>query len=154
MNKTKKSIGQVTKWTRLNRYISNNLNQQNKLKREWIIIVSLSGLFVLFFGILLGIMVHFLGLSGINYPVLGLVRSLNNSMYIMSIIAICLLGVPYIYMGAAFFSGINQIYKSKFVHFFIWFTFVVNAILVLVCSCILIAAYAGLDGYNLIRNFL
>lgn len=137
---------------KFNRYVVNKLNTKQALKQEWIIVSVISLIFVIFFGTLLGIMQRFSTMANGTYPAIYNARHLNEAMRIMSIISFSLLVVPYIYMAAAFFSGINQIYKSKTVHYIIWSTFILNGLMLLTCCFLLIAGYYGLDGYNLGHN--
>lgn len=147
---------QSTKLSKLavfNRYVTNTLNQKKPLRNEWIIIGSLSALIMIFFGVIIGIMQRFIGLNALNYPAVANANTLNNVMRIVGIFCLVLLVVPYLYLSAAFFSGINQIHKSKSVHYLIWFTFIINFLFMLVVSILLIVGYQGLDSFNLARNF-
>lgn len=142
-----------SKWNRFNRYVLNSLNQKKKLKIEWIIIGIISLVLIAFFGTLLGIMQRFIGLDQpTSYPAVYNARDLNQAMWIVSIFCLVFLVVPYFYIMAAFFSGINQIHKSKTVHFIIWFTMIIDFLLLIACCGMLIAGYYGLDSYNLMRN--
>ncbi|WP_052663101.1 MPN157 family protein [Mycoplasmoides pirum] len=151
--KNKKNKKQQNKINKFGRYVTLNLNQKDKLKKEWYIVLGISILMIVFFSTLLGFTQYFVGLSGSSVPAITNVNNLNNVMRIMSIISIVLLALPYLYLGAAFFSGINQIHKSKSVHIMIWFTFIINGLLLLICSIILIVAYAGLDPSVLQQAF-
>ncbi|WP_245595151.1 MPN157 family protein [[Mycoplasma] testudinis] len=135
-----------------NRYVTNTLNQKKKLRIEWILIGLISLILIAFFGTILGIMQRFIGLSAPRYPAVANAQSYNHVMRIISIFCFVLLIVPYFYVMAAFFSGINQIHKSKSVHYIIWFTLIVNMLFVIVVCILLIVGYYGLDGYNLVRN--
>lgn len=142
-----------SKWYKFNRYVLNSLNQKKKLRIEWIIIGIISLILIAFFGTLLGIMQRFIGLNQpTSYPAVYNARDLNQAMWIVSIFCLVFLVVPYFYIMAAFFSGINQIHKSKTVHFIIWFTMIVDFLLLIACCGMLIAGYYGLDVYNLMRN--
>lgn len=142
-----------SKWYKFNRYVLNSLNQKKKLRIEWIIIGIISLILIAFFGTLLGIMQRFIGLNQpTSYPAVYNARDLNQAMWIVSIFCLVFLVVPYFYIMAAFFSGINQIHKSKTVHFIIWFTMIVDFLLLIACCGMLIAGYYGLDAYNLMRN--
>lgn len=142
-----------SKWYKFNRYVLNSLNQKKKLRIEWIIIGIISLILIAFYGTLLGIMQRFIGLNQpTSYPAVYNARDLNQAMWIVSIFCLVFLVVPYFYIMAAFFSGINQIHKSKTVHFIIWFTMIVDFLLLIACCGMLIAGYYGLDAYNLMRN--
>lgn len=142
-----------SKWYKFNRYVLNSLNQKKKLRIEWIIIGIISLILIAFFGTLLGIMQRFIGLNQpTSYPAVYNARDLNQAIWIVSIFCLVFLVVPYFYIMAAFFSGINQIHKSKTVHFIIWFTMIVDFLLLIACCGMLIAGYYGLDAYNLMRN--
>lgn len=142
-----------SKWYKFNRYILNSLNQKKKLRIEWIIIGIISLILIAFFGTLLGIMQRFIGLNQpTSYPAVYNARDLNQAMWIVSIFCLVFLVFPYFYIMAAFFSGINQIHKSKTVHFIIWFTMIIDFLLLIACCGMLIAGYYGLDAYNLMRN--
>lgn len=142
-----------SKWYKFNRYVLNSLNQKKKLRIEWIIIGIISLILIAFFGTLLGIMQRFIGLNQpTSYPAVYNARDLNQAMWIVSIFCLVFLVVPYFYIMAAFFSGINQIHKSKTVHFIIWFTMIIDFLLLIACCGMLIAGYYGLDAYNLMRN--
>lgn len=142
-----------SKWYKFNRYVLNSLNQKKKLRIEWIIIGIISLILIAFFGTLLGVMQRFIGLNQpTSYPAVYNARDLNQAMWIVSIFCLVFLVVPYFYIMAAFFSGINQIHKSKTVHFIIWFTMIVDFLLLIACCGMLIAGYYGLDAYNLMRN--
>lgn len=108
--------------------------------------------FLVFYAVLLGIMQDFAGKATGNYPAILNAASLNHGMWGVSIFCIVFLLAPYLYVGAAFFAGINQIQRSKTVHFIVWFTFIVCAALLICCCAMLIAGYHGLDGYNLAHN--
>lgn len=153
-NKQKRYLNaKNSKWFRFNRYVLNSLNQKKKLRTEWIIIGSLSLVLIVFFGTLLGIMQRFNGLDQpTSYPSIYNARDLNQAMWAVSIFCLVFLAAPYFYIMAAFFSGINQIHKSKTVHFIIWFTLIINFLLLIACCGMLIAGYYGLDSYNLMRN--
>ncbi|WP_033160063.1 MPN157 family protein [Mycoplasmoides alvi] len=142
-NKSKKSL----KLSQFNRFISINLNDKKRLKKEWMIIGLVSGLLLIFFALLLGFMEFFTTLNDpAKNPAVVLNSSLNNAMRIISIFTIALIGVPYVYMLVAFFFGITQIHKSKWTHLMIWFSMIIGLALLIVSSCILIAAYAGIDS--------
>lgn len=153
-NKQKRYLNaKNSKWSRFNRYILNSLNQKKKLRIEWIIIGLISLVLIAFFGTLLGIMQRFKGLEEpTSYPSIYNARDLNQAMWAVSIFSLVFLAAPYFYLMAAFFSGINQIHKSKTVHFIIWFTLIINFLLLIACCGMLIAGYYGLDSYNLMRN--
>lgn len=155
-NKQKRYLrAKNSKWNSFNRYVLNSLNQKKKLKIEWIIIGLISLILIAFFGTLLGIMQRFIGLNQpTSYPAVYNARDLNQAMRIVSIFCLALLVVPYFYIMAAFFSGINQIHKSKTVHFIIWFTMIIDFLLLIACCGMLIAGYYGLDSYNLMRNLV
>ncbi|CDN40616.1 MPN157 family protein [Mycoplasma amphoriforme] len=144
---------ELSKFAVFNRYVTNTLNQKKPLRNEWIIIGSLSALIMIFFGVIIGIMQRFIGLNALNYPAVANANTLNNVMRIVGIFCLVLLVVPYLYLSAAFFSGINQIHKSKSVHYLIWFTFIINFLFMLVVSILLIVGYQGLDSFNLARSF-
>nr|WP_231992467.1 hypothetical protein [Mycoplasmoides gallisepticum] len=98
-------------------------------------------------------MQRFVNLSGIQYPAVNNARSLNQAMRIMAIVYFAIFFLPYLYFIAAFFSGINQIYRSFTLHMIIWLTIFVGILLMLTTCALLIAGYSNLDSYNLIRNF-
>lgn len=108
---------------------------------------------IIFFAVILGIMQRFVNLSGIQYPAVNNARSLNQAMRIMAIVYFAIFFLPYLYFIAAFFSGINQIYRSFALHMIIWLTIFVGILLMLTTCVLLIAGYSNLDSYNLIRNF-
>lgn len=155
-NKQKRYLNaKNSKWFRFNRYVLNSLNKKNKLRNEWIIVGLISLFLIVFFGTLLGIMQRFNGLDqATSYPAVYNARDLNQAMWAVSIFCLVFLAAPYFYIMAAFFSGINQIHKSKTVHFIIWFTLIINFLLLIACCGMLIAGYYGLDSYNLMRNLV
>lgn len=151
LTRKKSKLGQ--KWQTLNRYVINQLQTPKTLRREWFIILGLSLFFITFYATLVGIMQFFASRTNANYPAIYNAQNLNYVMWALSIFCLVLLFAPYLYVFAAFFAGINQIQRSKAVHFMIWTTFIVQAILVICCCAMLIAAYYGLDAYNLARSF-
>ncbi|SYV93964.1 Uncharacterised protein, partial [Mycoplasmoides gallisepticum] len=83
-------------------------------------ISGITTVLIIFFAVILGIMQRFVNLSGIQYPAVNNARSLNQAMRIMAIVYFAIFFLPYLYFIAAFFSGINQIYRSFTLHMIIW----------------------------------
>lgn len=150
LTRKKSKLGQ--KWQTLNRYVINQLQTPKTLRREWFIILGLSLFFITFYATLVGLMQFFASRANTSYPAIYNAQDLNHVMWALSIFCLVLLFSPYLYVFAAFFAGINQIQRSKAVHFMIWTTFIVQGILVICCCAMLIAAYYGLDAYNLDHN--
>lgn len=82
-------------------------------------ISGITTVLIIFFAVILGIMQRFVNLSGIQYPAVNNARSLNQAMRIMAIVYFAIFFLPYLYFIAAFFSGINQIYRSFTLHMII-----------------------------------
>lgn len=130
-----------------------DLNNDKLMRKKWYMISGITTVLIIFFAVILGIMQRFVNLSGIQYPAVNNARSLNQAMRIMAIVYFAIFFLPYLYFIAAFFSGINQIYRSFTLHMIIWLTIFVGILLMLTTCALLIAGYSNLDNYNLIRNF-
>ncbi|AAP56468.2 hypothetical protein HFMG06CAA_0894 [Mycoplasmoides gallisepticum CA06_2006.052-5-2P] len=130
-----------------------DLNNDKLMRKKWYMISGITTVLIIFFAVILGIMQRFVNLSGIQYPAVNNARSLNQAMRIMAIVYFAIFFLPYLYFIAAFFSGINQIYRSFTLHMIIWLTIFVGILLMLTTCALLIAGYSNLDSYNLIRNF-
>lgn len=130
-----------------------DLNNDKLMRKKWYMISGVTTVLIIFFAVILGIMQRFVNLSGIQYPAVNNARSLNQAMRIMAIVYFAIFFLPYLYFIAAFFSGINQIYRSFTLHMIIWLTIFVGILLMLTTCALLIAGYSNLDNYNLIRNF-
>lgn len=130
-----------------------DLNNDKLMRKKWYMISGITTVLIIFFAVILGIMQRFVNLSGIQYPAVNNARSLNQTMRIMAIVYFAIFFLPYLYFIAAFFSGINQIYRSFTLHMIIWLTIFVGILLMLTTCALLIAGYSNLDSYNLIRNF-
>ncbi|MES3518986.1 MPN157 family protein [Mycoplasmoides gallisepticum] len=130
-----------------------DLNNDKLMRKKWYMISGVTTVLIIFFAVILGIMQRFVNLSGIQYPAVNNARSLNQAMRIMAIVYFAIFFLPYLYFIAAFFSGINQIYRSFTLHMIIWLTIFVGILLMLTTCVLLIAGYSNLDSYNLIRNF-
>ncbi|WP_391517037.1 MPN157 family protein [Mycoplasmoides gallisepticum] len=130
-----------------------DLNNDKLMRKKWYMISGVTTVLIIFFAAILGIMQRFVNLSGIQYPAVNNARSLNQAMRIMAIVYFAIFFLPYLYFIAAFFSGINQIYRSFTLHMIIWLTIFVGILLMLTTCALLIAGYSNLDNYNLIRNF-
>lgn len=130
-----------------------DLNNDKLMRKKWYMISGITTVLIIFFAVILGIMQRFVNLSGIQYPAVNNARSLNQAMRIMAIVYFAIFFLPYLYFIAAFFSGINQIYRSFILHMIIWLTIFVGILLMLTTCALLIAGYSNLDSYNLIRNF-
>lgn len=130
-----------------------DLNNDKLMRKKWYMISGVTTVLIIFFAVILGIMQRFVNLSGIQYPAVNNARSLNQAMRIMAIVYFVIFFLPYLYFIAAFFSGINQIYRSFALHMIIWLTIFVGILLMLTTCVLLIAGYSNLDSYNLIRNF-
>ncbi|QEX45663.1 MPN157 family protein [Mycoplasmoides gallisepticum] len=130
-----------------------DLNNDKLMRKKWYMISGVTTVLIIFFAAILGIMQRFVNLSGIQYPAVNNARSLNQAMRIMAIVYFAIFFLPYLYFIAAFFSGINQIYRSFALHMIIWLTIFVGILLMLTTCVLLIAGYSNLDSYNLIRNF-
>lgn len=153
-NKKKNKNKNFSKIKQFNRFVSSNLNDKQKLKKEWIIIAAISALLLVFFVILLGFMQYFVGLTdAAKNPSIVAAKNLNEALRIISIFSVALIGAPYVYMLVAFFFGVNQVHKSKISHMMIWFSMIVVALLLIASCCILIAAYYGLDPSVLANPF-
>ncbi|QMT98627.1 hypothetical protein H3143_00525 [Mycoplasma tullyi] len=130
-----------------------DLNNDQLMRKKWYMITGITVFLIIFFAVILGIMQRFVNLSGIQYPAVNNARSLNQAMRIMAIVYFAIFFTPYLYFIAAFFSGINQIYRSFTLHMIIWLTILVGVLLMLVTCVLLITGYSNLDSYNLIRSF-
>ncbi|WP_027122392.1 MPN157 family protein [[Mycoplasma] imitans] len=130
-----------------------HLNNDKLMRQKWYIISGITAVLVIFFAIILGIMERFINLSGNLYPAVNNAKHLNEAMRIMAIIYFAIFFLPYLYFIAAFFSGINQIYRSFTLHMIIWATILVGILLMFITCVMLIVGYSNLDSYNLIRNF-
>ncbi|MDC4163118.1 hypothetical protein LNO75_00815 [Mycoplasma sp. T363T] len=129
------------------------LNNDKLMKKKWVLITSITVILVIFFAIVLGIMQRFISLPSTQYPAVHNAKTLNEAMRIMAIVYFAIFFLPYLYFIAAFFSGINQVYRSFSLHMVIWATIFIGIILAVITSIMLAVGYSYLDTYNLIRNF-
>ncbi|QZX49234.1 MPN157 family protein [Mycoplasma sp. E35C] len=144
----------MSKKTNIFKRYQMSLNNDKLMKRKWIWIGVITTILMIFFGVILGIMQRFISLPPTQYPAVNSANDLNQAMRIMAIIYFAIFFIPYLYFIAAFFSGINQVYRSFVLHMVIWSTIMIGLLMLFITCILLIVGYSNLDSYNLARNFM
>ncbi|MGV1749840.1 MPN157 family protein [Mycoplasmoides pneumoniae] len=140
------------RFSAFNQKVGNLLKDKKTRNRDWKIVGWIHGLILLFFIPLLAIMNKFVTLPAQSYPAVSLQVSINNALWGIAIFVIANIALPFITMFVLFLTGVRDVHASRPVHYFIWVLMLLNLTFLVISCCLLAAAYANLDLYNIWRN--
>ncbi len=132
-------------------YVEEFLQQPKGVNKSWFRTMMVFLIAIIGFGILLGFSMNYGNFLGKNPDAATAVpgtwaanlsknTDLNNAVGVISILAFCLIALPFVCWFSLWMIGINQVSRSTFFHLFMWIIASVLMVLLLCCIIMFIRA--------------